>query len=160
MDLGSGFCHWFMMCSYVVARCIIKSITKALGATQLLALTKLFGGIWPIAIGKKNYQLTNKTFYFLLLVSWCIYRSLILPPIWGVIMGGCEIVVHNMRTTLDVHLNWALPTFVLEETHIKDYINFMKNINVIAQNANCFYQNTKVLSHGKNKLVDNYIMFC
>jgi hypothetical protein len=75
-------------------------------------------------------------------------------------MGGCEIVVHNMRTTLDVHLNWALPTFVLEETHIKDYINFMKNINVIAQNANCFYQNTKVLSHGKNKLVDNYIMFC
>ncbi len=64
MDLTNDFPHLFLVCSYVVARCIFKSITKALGAVRMLILGKPFGGIQPIIVGQKNYQLVNN-FVFL-----------------------------------------------------------------------------------------------
>ncbi len=47
-------------------------------------------------------------------------------------------MVHDIQTTLDVHPNWVvlhIANILLERTHIKYYINFMKSINVIVQNV-------------------------
>jgi hypothetical protein len=44
-----------MVCSYVVAMCILGSITKALGASRLLALAKPFGGIQFIVVDEVLY---------------------------------------------------------------------------------------------------------
>jgi hypothetical protein len=38
---------------------------------------------------------------------------------------------------------------VLEETHIKDYINFMRSINVIAQDAIVFIKTPSYILMGK-----------
>ncbi len=53
-----------MVCSYVIVRCIFKSITEALGTTRLLALTKPSSGIQPIVVGEVFYRLVNKFFFF------------------------------------------------------------------------------------------------
>jgi hypothetical protein len=40
------------MCYYVVTKHISRNISKALGATKLLALAKPFSGIQPIEVGE------------------------------------------------------------------------------------------------------------
>jgi hypothetical protein len=59
-------------------------------------------------------------------------------------------------------IGWGctLPTFLLKETTIKDYINFMRSITVIAQNAIFFLSKHQVTFSWEKKLVDNYTMFC
>jgi hypothetical protein len=92
-DLANGFFQSFMMCFYVVARCIFKNIIGALGTTRLLALTKPFAEIWSITIGQVFYQLVNKTFYLSFHDAFIFHLSP--PPIWGCSHGrlwsrGCR----------------------------------------------------------------------
>jgi hypothetical protein len=54
-DLANNFSQLFLVCSYVVTRHILRSIARAFSDTKLLTLTKLFGGIRSIAIGKVLY---------------------------------------------------------------------------------------------------------
>jgi hypothetical protein len=51
----SSFSQLFLVCSYVVTRCIPRSIARALGGARLLALAKPSIGIRLIAIGKVLY---------------------------------------------------------------------------------------------------------
>ncbi len=30
------------------------------------------------------------------------------PPIWGVVNGDCEAMVHNIQATLDINPNWVV----------------------------------------------------
>jgi len=54
-DLINNFSYLFMIWFYVVVRCILVSIVKALDATNMLALAKPSHGIWPIVVGKVLY---------------------------------------------------------------------------------------------------------
>jgi hypothetical protein len=56
-DLLSGFSQLFLVCSYFVARRILGSISKALGALRLLALANPFGGIQLIVVDENLYSL-------------------------------------------------------------------------------------------------------
>lgn len=74
-DLINDFPHLFLVCSYVVAGCIFKSITKALGVARMLALVKPFGGIQQIVVGKVFYWLMNKTFFLQFFDAFFVHLS-------------------------------------------------------------------------------------
>jgi hypothetical protein len=94
------------MCFYVVIGHIPESMTKALGVTMLLILAKPFTSIQPIVVGEVFYRLVNKTFYFQFHDAFAIHLS---PHQFGVaIKGGCEIMVHNIRIALEIHLDWVV----------------------------------------------------
>jgi hypothetical protein len=94
------------MCFYVVIGHILGSITKAFGVTRLLILARPSTSIQPIVIGEVFYQLVNKTFYFQFRDAFATRLS---PHQFGVaIKGGYEIVVHNIRITLNIHLDWVV----------------------------------------------------
>jgi hypothetical protein len=60
-DSIGDFSQLFMVCSYVTTRHIVRNIVKALGATRLLALTKLSNGIHLIEVGEVFYWLVSMT---------------------------------------------------------------------------------------------------
>jgi len=102
-DSINNFSQLFPMCYYVVIGHIPRSITKALGATRLLILAKPSTSIQPIAIGEVFYWLVNRTFYFKFRDAFATHLS---PHQFGVaIKGGCEIMVHNIPITLDIHFD-------------------------------------------------------
>jgi hypothetical protein len=63
-DFATDFFQLFLVYFYVVVKCILKNIAKALGAKRLLALAKLSSGIRPIIVGEILYQLMNMTLCF------------------------------------------------------------------------------------------------
>jgi hypothetical protein len=75
-----------------------RPIACVLGVVRLLVLSKPSNGIKPIAMGKVFYQLVNKTLCFQLF-------SYVTSLVCVVIRGGCEVVVHDIRATLDVHFD-------------------------------------------------------
>jgi len=62
--LAKDFFQLILVCFYVAARHIPKSIVMTFGATKLLTLVQPFGSIRPIVISEILYLLVSKTFYF------------------------------------------------------------------------------------------------
>lgn len=80
-----------MVCSYVVARRIPKSITRALGVVKLLVLVKPCGGIRPIVIGEFFYWMVIRTFCHKFHDAFAFHLS---PhQFWVTIKGGYEVVM-------------------------------------------------------------------
>ncbi|KAL2608814.1 hypothetical protein R1flu_027387 [Riccia fluitans] len=77
-----------------------------LGASCLLALEKPLGGIRPIAVGEVLYRLVVVTLGF---KFWEALVDHFSPLQFGVAMrGGCETIIHGLRTTLDLHPDWVV----------------------------------------------------
>jgi hypothetical protein len=73
---------------------------------HLLAMTKPLGEICPIAVGETLYQLTSHTLCLQFCDSFAIHFS---PHQFKVATkGNCEIIVHNIKCTLDFHLGWVI----------------------------------------------------
>jgi hypothetical protein len=81
-------------------------IACVLGVARLLVLSKPLNGIKPIAMGKVFYQLVNNTLCFQL---HDVFSSHMSPRQFGMAARGkCEVVVHDIRVALDVHLDWVV----------------------------------------------------
>jgi hypothetical protein len=84
-----------MVCSYVITRHVFENITKALGATRLLALAKASNGIQPIEVGEVFYQLMYMTLCLQFRDAFLAHLS---PHQVGVtVRGGCDMVVHGIQ---------------------------------------------------------------
>jgi hypothetical protein len=89
--------------SHVVVIHIMLSIAWALGSSRLLILAKLFESIQPIAVREFQYWLVNIT--LCLLFHDAFFTHLLLHQFKVVVLGGCEVVVHNVQVVLDIHFN-------------------------------------------------------
>jgi hypothetical protein len=97
-DLTNGFSQLFVVYSYVIVGHIFGSVIKAFNVARLLLLVKPFGGIQPIVICEILYRLMNKTLCFQFHYAFLAQCS---PTSLGVVVrGSCEIMVHNIWTTL------------------------------------------------------------
>jgi hypothetical protein len=68
-----------------------------------LTLAKPFESITPIAVREFQYWLVNIT---LCLLFHDAFSTHLLPHQFGmVVLGGCEVVVHNVQVVLDIHPN-------------------------------------------------------
>jgi hypothetical protein len=66
-------------------------------------MTKLSGGVCPIAMGKTLYGLTSRTLYFQFREAFATHFS---SHQFGVVIkGGCEIIIHDIRYSLNLHLD-------------------------------------------------------
>jgi hypothetical protein len=70
---------------------------------HLLAMTKPSGGTCFIEVGEKLYQLTS----CILCLQFCdAFATHFSPHKFKVaIRGGCEVVIHDIKYTLDLQLN-------------------------------------------------------
>ncbi len=82
---------------------ILPQIAHVLEMARLLAMTKPLGGIHPIAVGEPLYRFTSRALCLQFCEAFVTHFS---PHQFGVtIRGGCEVVIHDIRCTLDFHLD-------------------------------------------------------
>jgi hypothetical protein len=76
------------------------------GVVRLLALVNPLGGIRPIVMGEMFCWLVRKALY---LQFWdVLFFHLSLYQFGVTNNDSCEVVVHDIRTALDVHLDWVV----------------------------------------------------
>jgi hypothetical protein len=82
---------------------IPPQIARVLGITRLLATIKLLGGVHPIISGESFYQLTSHTLCLQFREAFATH----FPPHQFVVAtkGGCEVVIHDIKCTLDLCLD-------------------------------------------------------
>jgi hypothetical protein len=69
-------------------------------------MTKPSSGVCPIIVGETLYQFTSRTLCFQFHESFVTHFS---PHQFGVATkGGCEVVIHGIKWTLDLHLDWVV----------------------------------------------------
>jgi hypothetical protein len=102
-DLANGFLLLFQLCSHIVKGHISPQIAGVLGATHLLAMTKPLSGIHPIIVGETQYQPTSRTlclqFHNTSATHFSPHQLEITTK------GDCEIVIHGIKCTLNLHLD-------------------------------------------------------
>ncbi len=102
-DLVNGFPHLFQLCFYIAQGHIPPQITHVLGATHLLTMTKLLGGIHPIAMGEVSYRFTSYTLCFQFNDTFVTHFS---PHQFRVTTkSNCERIIHGIKCTLDLHFD-------------------------------------------------------
>ncbi len=91
------------MCSHVVIGNILGPIAQVFGVARLLALAKPSGSIQLIIVGEILYWLVSRA----LSLQFCdtFFTHLSLHQFGVVVKGPCDMVIHSIRTTLDVHLD-------------------------------------------------------
>ncbi len=102
-DSTSGFPQLFQVCSHVVIGHILRPIAQVFGVARLLALAKPFGSIQLIIVGEILYWLVSRTLCLQFCDTFFIHLSL--HQFGVVVKGPCEVVIHNIRITLDVHID-------------------------------------------------------
>jgi hypothetical protein len=101
-DLVSGFFQLFQLCFHITQGHIPPQIACILGAAYLLTMTKPLRGVHPIVVGE-TYRLTSHALCFQFLETFTTHFS---PHQFGVTTKcGCEVVIHGMKCTLDLHTN-------------------------------------------------------
>jgi hypothetical protein len=102
----SGFLQLFQLCSHITLDHISPQIACILGGAHLLITTKLSCGVHPIVVGETLYQLTFCTLCFQFCEAFATHFS---PHQFGVATkGGCEVIIHGIRCTLDLHPDWVI----------------------------------------------------
>jgi hypothetical protein len=105
-DSTNGFLQLFQLCFHITQGHIPPQIAHVLGTTRLLAMTKALGGVCPIIVGETLYRFTNCALCLQFHEAFVTHFS---PHQFGVIIkGGCEIVIHGIRCTLDLHPDWVI----------------------------------------------------
>jgi hypothetical protein len=81
-------------------------IARVFGVVHLLTMTKPLGGIHPIVVGETLYRFTSD----ILCTQFCeIFATHFSPHQFRVATkGGYETIIHDIRCTLDLHLNWVI----------------------------------------------------
>ncbi len=95
----------FFNCSnFVFIFHIPPQIACVLGGAHLLAMTKPSNGVCPIVVWEM-YQLISYALCFQFFETFATHFS---PCQFGVVTKcGCEIIIHSIRCTLDLHPNWV-----------------------------------------------------
>jgi hypothetical protein len=71
---------------------------------RLLGMTKPLSGVCPIIVGETLYRFTS---YVLCLQFHEAFTTHFSPHQFGVVIkGGCETIIHGIKCTLDLHLDW------------------------------------------------------
>ncbi len=104
-DYISNFIQLLQLSSHIATRLFPKFIVRVFNYVRLLALAKPLGGIKPIAMGKVFYWSINITLCF---NSKIVPFSFVVHWFGMVVKGGCEAMVHDIQSVLDVHLNWVV----------------------------------------------------
>ncbi len=101
-----GFLQLFQVCFHITQGHIPPQIARILGAAHHLTMIKSLGGIRPIAMGEAIYRFTNHTLCFQFHETFVTHFC---PHQFGVTTKcGCETVIHNIKCTLDLHLDWVI----------------------------------------------------
>jgi len=99
----SGFPQLFQFCFHIAQGHIPPQITHILKATHLLTMTKPSNGIHSITMGETLYRLTSHALCLQFREDFATFFS---PhPFKIVTKGGCETIIHDIRCTLDLHLD-------------------------------------------------------
>jgi hypothetical protein len=105
-DSTSWFFQLFQLCFHIVKGHIPPQIAHVLGAAHFLAMTKHLGGVHPIAVGKTLYWLTS---HALCLQFYDAFLRHLSPHQFKVATkGDCEVVVHGIKCTLYLYLDWVI----------------------------------------------------
>jgi len=102
-DSASGFLLLFQLCFHIAQGHIPPQIARVFGGACILVMTKPLGGIYPIVVRETLYPFTNHAFCFQFHEAFATHFS---PHQFGVASkGGCETVIHNIKCTLNLHLD-------------------------------------------------------
>jgi len=101
-DLANGFPHIFPFYFHITQGHIPYRITHVLGAAHFLTITKPSSGIHPIAMGEVLYSFISCA---KLSISQCLCKHFSLHQFGIATKGVCEVVIHSISYTLDLHLN-------------------------------------------------------
>ncbi len=102
----SGFFQLFQLCFHITKGHIPPRIIRVLGVGCLLAMTKILGGIHPIAVGETLYRLTSRALCLQFHNTFVTHFS---PHKFRVATkGSCETVIHGIMCTLELYLDWVV----------------------------------------------------
>jgi hypothetical protein len=105
-DSTSGFSQLFQLCFHIAQGHISPQIAHVFGTARLLARTKPLGGVHPIAMGETLYRFTSCALCLQIYETFATHFS---SHQFGIATkGGCEIVIHDNKCTLDLHLDWVI----------------------------------------------------
>ncbi|KAL2634304.1 hypothetical protein R1flu_005783 [Riccia fluitans] len=105
-DPTSGFDLLFDLCTHIAQGRVFPSTAYLLGASRLLALEKPSGSVRPIVMEEVLHRLVACTLGFQFREALVDHFS---PLQFGVATrGGCETIIHGLRATLDLHLDWVV----------------------------------------------------
>jgi hypothetical protein len=99
----NGFPRLFQLCSHIAQGHISCWITHSLGVIRLLTRTKPLSGICPIVVRETLYWFTKH----ILCLQFCdAFATHLFSHQFGVASkGGCEIIIHGIKCTLNLHPN-------------------------------------------------------
>jgi hypothetical protein len=104
---ASGFPQLFQLCFHIAQGHIPPQIACVFGVACLLAMNKHLGEVRPITMGEALYWFISRVLCFQFHETCVLHFS---PHKFGVTTkGGYEIVIHYIRCTLELHLNWVVP---------------------------------------------------
>lgn len=102
---------------------ISPPISRLLNATHLSAMKKEPSGICLLAVGEVFYRLISRTISIQMQPTFVDH---LYPYQFGVAtLGGCEMVVHGLRSTLEVH-----PNLVVLQVNIANAFNSLMSYNI------------------------------
>ncbi len=105
-DSTSGFPYLFQLCFHIAQSHISCQIAHILGAAYFLTMTKPLSGVRPIVVGERLYQFISQDLCFQFHNAFAAHFSL--HQFGVVIKGGYETIVHGIRCTLDLDLDWVI----------------------------------------------------
>ncbi len=98
-----------------------------LGMAHLLAMTWASSGVCPIIMGETLYHLTSYILCFHIRDTFATHFSL---HQFGVATkGDCEVVIHDIRCTMPLHLDW-----VVFQLHVTNTFNSMSKGVIFLKN--------------------------
>ncbi len=115
-DPSSGFLKLFQVI-IITHGDILKSVALMLGTIKLLAMAKDTNGLRFIIVSKLFFRLINHSIVLQLQGSFqehlSLYQFGISTP------GACEAISFDIRTFLNLHLNWAMMQINIEKVFNK-----------------------------------------
>jgi len=100
-DSMNGFPQLFQFCFHITHGHIPPQIAHVFGVVRLLTMTKPSSGVCCIGVGETLCWFTS---YILCLQFYKAFATHFSPHQFGVTTkGGCEVVIHGIRCTLDLH---------------------------------------------------------
>ncbi len=102
-DFATSSPKLLYICSHIAHGHIHWHITNVFGTTFLLIMAKLFGEVCPIDVVKSLYHFVNNTICFQFCNSFPTHFSFHQFSVMA--KGRCEIMIHDIICTLDLHLD-------------------------------------------------------
>jgi len=96
----------FQLCFHISQGHIPPQMAHVLATTHFLTMTKPSCGVRPIVVGETLYRMTN----YNLCLQFCETFATHFPPypFRVTTKGGCDLIIHNIKCTLDLHPNWVV----------------------------------------------------